>query len=171
MKKILILILLCLPLGAAYSQDNIEKSSDFTTGYIKGSYPYTFGTIDGVLYVFLGQDPFILVKYPSSDLRESFTIPNTVSRIARGAFMGARNLKELIIPYSVKYIGENAFDDTDIEKFTVSGNDVSAHFNAINEQDAGGVTYYDISGIPHPTPQTGVNIKMEGGSATKVIAK
>ena len=171
MKKLLLIIGMALCAFSVYAQDNIERTDNYPTGYMKAAYPYYFGTIDGVLYVFVGSSPSILVKYPSQDTRESFTIPNTVSRISKGAFKGCHNLKEIIIPGSVLYIGDDAFDDTEIERFVVSGNDISAYNRPVESINPGGVGYYDLSGMPIETPPDGVGIMMEHGQGTKILNK
>lgn len=168
MKKIFLILLLLSLFSISKAQENIEKGDQFPTGYIKATNPYHFATLDGVLYVYLGGQPFILVKYPPNDIRESFTIPTTVSRIAQGAFKGAKNLKELIIPQSVAYIGDNAFDDSGIEEFTIS---VSTSMYSMAEEGDEGVVYYDISGRVLDNPVQGVNIVSEKGVTKKVLIK
>ena len=169
MRKILLIIGIALWSCCVYAQDTIERTDNYPTGYIKGAYPYYFGTIDGVLYIFVGSSPSVLVRYPSQDTRESFTIPNTVSRISKGAFKGCRNLKEIIIPGSVFYIGDDAFDDTEIERFVVSGNDISANNHPVESINPGGDRYYDLSGIPADTPPVGIGITIKQGKGKKIL--
>lgn len=173
MKKLLLIIGMTLWACCGYAQDVIERTDNYPTGYIKGAYPYYFGTIDGVLYVFVGSYPTVLVKYPSQDSRESFTIPNTVSRISKGAFKGCRNLKEIIIPGSVFYIGDDAFDDTEIERFVASGNDISAYSQPVETMNpvSGVDGYYDLSGKATDSPPSGIGIKVEQGKGTKILNK
>lgn len=168
MKKIILIFALMMSAAVCHAQDTLEKMSDYPTGYLKGSYPYNFGTIDGVLYVFMGSEPFILVRYPAGDTRESFTIPNTVTRIARGAFQGC-TLKELIIPNSIFYIGDNSFEGAEIESFVVLGRDIPTGMSSARLPQNDGTRYYDLSGQSLPNPSQGVNIKVEGGTATKVL--
>lgn len=169
MKKLLSVIVMTLLACSLFAQDNIERTDNFPTGYIKGSFPYSFGSIDGVLYVFLGSEPSILVKYPPNDPSESFTIPNSVSRISKGAFKGCRNLKEIIIPPSVHYIGDDAFDDTEIERFVVASNDVSAYNNKVESVAPGIAGYFDLSGKAFDNPPSGIGIMVEKGVATKIL--
>lgn len=171
MKKIFFALFIILSVATVRAQDNIERTADYPTGYIKGAYPYNYGSIDGVLYVFLGSEPTILVRYPANDPRKSFSIPNSVSRIAKGAFKGCRNLKELIIPRSVIYIGDDAFDDTEIESFLVSGNDISTYTPAKREGEDSSIRYYDLSGRPLSSPVEGINLVVEGSNTTKVITR
>lgn len=171
MKKLLLISGVILWACCVYAQDNIERTDNYPTGYIKAAYPYYFGTIDGVLYVFMGSSPSILVKFPSQDTRESFTIPNTVSRISKGAFKGCHNLKEIIIPGSVFYIGDDAFDDTEIERFVVSGNDISAYNRPVESINPGVNAYYDLSGKVMDSPPSGIGISVEQGKGTKILTK
>lgn len=67
-----------------------------------------FSSLDGVLY---SKDGKTLIKYPAGKDDVSFTIPNGVSVIGRGAFDKCRNLTEIIIPNGVKSIGDVAFQD------------------------------------------------------------
>ena len=169
MKKIFLIFAFLISVALCSAQDALEKISDYPTGYLKGSYLNSnFGTIDGVLYLFMASEPYILVRYPAGDTRESFTIPNTVTRIARGAFQGCR-LKELIIPNSIFYIGDNSFEGAEIESFVVSGSDVSTGMSSVGLPQDEGTRYYDLSGQSLPNPSRGVNIKVEGGTATKVL--
>lgn len=163
MKNLLLIVGMALWACCVCAQDNIERTDNYPTGYIKAAYPYYFGTVDGVLYVFVGSSPSILVKYPSLDPRETFTIPNTVSRISKGAFKGCRNLREIIIPGSVFYIGDDAFDDTEIERFVVSGNDISTYNRPVESTNPGSVRYYDLSGIASDSPPAGIGIAVEQG--------
>ncbi len=67
---------------------------------------------DGVLYTKNGEGKAdILVLYPASKRDASFEIPNTVTAIANGAFMGAQ-FSSVTIPSSVTTIGDQAFYNT-----------------------------------------------------------
>lgn len=170
MKRLLLAVIISLFILPLQAQNNIETSDKYPTGYLKASYPYYYGSRDGVLYIFLGNDPVILVRYPAGDVRESFTVPATVSRIAQGAFKGCLNLKELILPNSLFYIADNAFDDTEISTFKVAGNDVSSS-PAIPKSDNSSTRYYDTSGQPLASPTQGINIIVENGEAKKIVGK
>ncbi len=64
---------------------------------------------NGVLYTKNGEGKAdVLVLYPASKRDASFEIPNTVTAIANGAFMGAQ-FSSVTIPSSVISIGEQAF--------------------------------------------------------------
>ena len=167
-KRLILLLIGCLSVALCQAQDNVETVSSEPTGYVKAVNPYTFGSMDGVLYVFRGPDPHILVRFPVADTRESFSIPPTGVRIARGAFKDCRNLTELIIPASVHFIGENAFDDSEITIFRVAGNDVAAKYSPHSETGENPL-YYNLAGNVSEVPTAGMNIKVENGVATKVL--
>lgn len=172
MKKFFLYLAMFLCCAIGYAQDNIEKTDSYPTGYIKAAYPYYYDTIDGVLYVFSGSSPHILVRFPVDDSRQTYTIPKYVTRIARGAFRGCKNLKELIIPTTVMYIGEDAFDDSGITSFTVSDKQSGAVSPSPDaSKGTEGIQYFDLSGKALANPTPGVNILVNNGSATKVLVK
>lgn len=65
--------------------------------------------VDGVLF---SKDMTRLMLYPASGEAESYTIPDTVTRIEPGAFAISLYLKNVSIPDSVSYIGPSAFLDS-----------------------------------------------------------
>lgn len=70
----------------------------------------------GVDFVMLGTT---LVYYAGRD--EKVNIPINVEAIAGGAFEGNTYVKEIRVPYTVKYIGDRAFADcTALEKVTIA---------------------------------------------------
>lgn len=169
MKKIILFLMICFGINLSYSQANIENDDNFPTGYISATNPYYYGSIDGVLYVFSGRNPYVLVRFPQGDPRESFEIPATVARIARGAFKGCMNLKELIIPESVYLIGDNAFDDSEIMSFIVSGNNLSVGSTFDTNRDD--PKYFGLSGIQTSEPISGINIEVSNGKSKKILVK
>ncbi len=62
---------------------------------------------DGVLY---NKEKTEIVCFPKNKRNISFEIPNSITKIADGAFEYCDNLTNIIIPNSVKSIGNNAFD-------------------------------------------------------------
>ena len=70
-----------------------------------------YKTIDGVLYAvgYEGTKDWILVRYPAGSRATAYTVHPNCRRIARGAFEGAAYLREIYLPETVSFIGEDAF--------------------------------------------------------------
>lgn len=67
--------------------------------------PY-FSHENGILF---SKDKTELLQYPAGIERESYTMPNSVERIASYAFSGCTHIKELHLSNALKTIGERAF--------------------------------------------------------------
>ncbi len=179
MKKIQLLFLSLLFGTAAYSQ---ELTND--KGYINnyGNSYYRFISEDGVLFLSvkpehlndIGYHKDVLIKYPQSKNLSSYTIPDGIATIAKGAFQGNKYLQKVIIPSSVKYIGDNAFADCDalvsIETYE-STSSVRAVENGASTSDVKEVGRYNIQGVKI---EEGVDgqvqiILYSDGTARKVI--
>ena len=65
---------------------------------------------DGVLF---NNDKTTLIQYPIGNKRTSYSIPNSVTLIKKGAFYDCTNLTSITIPNSVTSIGYTAFWDCD----------------------------------------------------------
>jgi len=171
MKKLLILLpMICLSSLEMAAQDNLEMKSEFPTGYVKATNPYEFRTIDGVLYACYSNGiPYVLVRYPAEAERQTFTIPSTVGRISRGAFQGCKNLKELEIPQSVYYIGDNAFENTSISRFIVTGADDAASNISAAKATTSEMAIYDTAGRKIEKPKPGINIQQMADKSTRKI--
>ncbi len=94
-------------------------------------------SVDGVLYT---ADEKTLVLYPQNKAGDTFTVPDTVTKIARRAFRGNNNLVEIVIGANVSTLGDGE-DDYEVfgeakklERFVVDAENQS--FSAI-----GGVLY------------------------------
>lgn len=66
----------------------------------------TFSVSNGILYTDSGKTLF---AYPAGKTASAFTIPSTVTKIAKCAFTYATNLKTVTIPTSVTTLDESAF--------------------------------------------------------------
>lgn len=76
-----------------------------------------FKVVDGVLY---SADGTVLVSYPPAKAGKSFSVPSTVTEIAKHAFCSAANLTSVTIPDSVQTIGPEAFlDCASLAVFTI----------------------------------------------------
>lgn len=62
----------------------------------------------GILFT---SDKSVLIQYPAGKTEVTYTIPNTVTTIASGAFSRCSALTSVYIPNSVINIGENAFSN------------------------------------------------------------
>ncbi|MCR4887471.1 MAG: leucine-rich repeat domain-containing protein [Clostridiales bacterium] len=62
--------------------------------------------LDGILF---DRDMQTLICYPAGKAQAQYNIPNCVTSIGYGAFMGCKNLKNVTIPDSVTNIGNGAF--------------------------------------------------------------
>ncbi|MBR0161135.1 MAG: leucine-rich repeat protein [Oscillospiraceae bacterium] len=79
--------------------------NEMTEIFVDEENPY-FCDVDGVLY---SKDLTELVYYPSGKNNTEYSIPEQTITIREGAFNWSRNLKKVIIPDSVKTIGQWAF--------------------------------------------------------------
>lgn len=64
-------------------------------------------SVDGVLYT---ADEKTLVLYPQNKAGDTFTVPDTVTKIARRAFRGNNNLVEIVIGANVLALGDGEDD-------------------------------------------------------------
>ena len=62
----------------------------------------SYCSLDGVLY---NKNKTVLFSYPGGKLDVSFTIPNSVTKIEKSAFVGCEYLQQVYIPSSVTEIG------------------------------------------------------------------
>ena len=110
MKK-LFTMLLVLVMSTTVNAQEIEKVDKYTSGYINGTYMNKYKTIDGVLYAvgYEGTKDWILVRYPAGSRNTTYNVHPNCRRIARGAFEGAAYLREIYLPETVSFIGEDAF--------------------------------------------------------------
>lgn len=67
-----------------------------------------FSVTDGVLFSDNGQTLF---AYPGGKSETSYTIPSTVKKVGKGAFIGNTQLAQIIIPEGVTEFGSSAFQN------------------------------------------------------------
>ena len=72
-------------------------------------------TVNGVVY---NKDKTVLVKYPSAKTDTSFTVPETVTAIAPGAFYHAKHLRTIILN-NVNTFGALSFAESQIESIII----------------------------------------------------
>ena len=172
MKKLIVLLLFIVLGTSLYAQTPITAK-----GYIEA---YSIICEEGVLFgAYRTSAPYgenILIKYPQSKQSTSYTIPDWVTTIAKGAFQGNKNIKTIRIPSSVNYIGDNAFDGCDqltsIEKYQ-STSSVRAVEADDSPSEAREVGRYNIQGVKVQEDENGqVQIILySDGTSQKVINK
>ncbi len=81
-----------------------------------------FKAVEDVLYTKNGET---LIKYPSQKEGDSYIIPNTVTKIANGAFQDCNELAHITLPQNLKEIGDNAFLNTSIQEIDLPNGMIS----------------------------------------------
>ena len=175
MKKI-ITFLLALTMSAAIHAQEIEKIDKFVSGYINGNYMNKYKTIDGVLYAvgYEGTKDWILVRYPAGSRATAYTVHPNCRRIARGAFEGAAYLREIYLPETVSFIGEDAFAGcTSLQGIYFDESSPSAvrgiEADRTNTDEAEEVARYNLSGHPCSPNDKGVQIIVYTDYTTRTI--
>ena len=133
-----------------------------------------YKTIDGVLYAvgYEGTKDWILVRYPAGCRNTTYTVHQNCRRIARGAFEGAAYLREIYLPETVSFIGEDAFAGcTSLQGIYYGENTPSAvrNVNDDNGIDADEVARYDLSGRPCSPSDKGIQIIVYSDFTAKTI--
>ena len=86
--------------------------------------------IDGSLYTKDGKD---LVLYATGKKEESFTVPDSVTRIFEGAFRHCNRIKSIVIPDSVISIGKDAFSECrNLTSITLGAGVTDIEYGALN---------------------------------------
>ena len=173
MRKVFFL-LLALMMSTAINAQEIEKIDKFPSGYINGTYMNKYKTIDGVLYAvgYEGTKDWILVRYPSGCRNTSYTVHPNCRRIARGAFEGAAYLREIRLPETVSFIGEDAFAGCTSLQGIYFGDGSSTAVKSAEFTDSGDaeeVARYSLSGRPCTPTEKGVQIIVYSDYTTKTI--
>ena len=173
MRKVLFL-LLALIMSTAIKAQEIEKIDKFASGYINGTYMNKYKTIDGVLYAvgYEGTKDWILVRYPAGSRNTTYTVHENCRRIARGAFEGAAYLREIYLPETVSFVGEDAFAGCTSLQGIYYGNNTPSAVRAAEttvNSDAEEVARYNLSGHPCSPNDKGVQIIVYSDYTTRTI--
>ena len=174
MKKIFTL-LFALTMSTAINAQEIEKIDKFASGYINGTYMNKYKTIDGVLYAvgYEGTKDWILVRYPAGSKATSYTVQENCRRIARGAFEGAAYLREIYLPSTVSYIGDDAFAGcTSLQGiyFGEEGSSTAVRSAPASANDnAEEVARYNLLGRPCGLNDKGVQIIVYSDFTTRTV--
>ena len=169
-------ILLALAMSAGLHAQEIEKIDKFASGYINGNYMNKYKTIDGVLYAvgYEGTKDWILVRYPAGSRNITYSVHPNCRRIARGAFEGAAYLREIYLPETVSFIGEDAFAGcTSLQGIYYGEGTPSAvrgiEANGSSNDDAEEVARYNLSGRPCSPNEKGVQIIVYSDFSTRTV--
>ena len=175
MKKI-ITLLLVLTMSLAIHAQEIEKIDKFASGYINGTYMNKYKTIDGVLYAvgYEGTKDWILVRYPAGSRATAYNVHPNCRRIARGAFEGAAYLREIYLPETVSFIGEDAFAGcTSLQGIYFDESSPSAvrgiEVDGTHTGEAEEVARYNLSGHPCSPNDKGIQIIVYTDYTTRTI--
>lgn len=174
MKRIIFLLFTQIMSTAIMAQE-IEKVDKYTSGYINGTYMNKYKTIDGVLYAvgYEGTKDWILVRYPAGSRSTTYTVHPNCRRIARGAFEGAAYLKEIFLPETVSFIGENAFAGCTSLQGIYYGERTPSAVRTVERNHSDGdvdeVARYNLSGRPCRPNEKGVQIIVYSDFTTKTI--
>ena len=175
MKKCLFLLFL-MAIGTSVYGDNTLYERD---GYLTSDYTqyYSFETLEGVLYIRFNYNQYqnyltTLVKFPQNKSLATYTVPDKVRTIARGAFQGNKYIQTIRIPSTVKYIGDNAFDGCESLK-TIEVYQASSAIPAVEmdeNPDKKEIGRYNINGVKVEEKDGGIQIILySDGSADKVL--
>ena len=173
MKKI-ITLLMALTMCAAIQAQEIEKIDKFASGYINGTYMNKYKTIDGVLYAvgYEGTKDWILVRYPAGCRNATYTVHPNCRRIARGAFEGAAYLREIYLPETVSFIGEDAFAGCTSLQGIYYGDSSSSAVRSVespHHSDAEEVARYNLAGRPCSPNEKGVQVIVYSDFTTRTV--
>ena len=174
MKRI-IFLLFTQRMSTAIMAQEIEKVDKFTSGYINGTYMNKYITIDGVLYAvgYEGTKDWILVRYPAGSRSTTYTVHPNCRRIARGAFEGAAYLKEIFLPETVSFIGEDAFAGCTSLQGIYYGESTPSAVRTVERNHSNGdvdeVARYNLSGRPCRPNEKGVQIIVYSDFTTQTI--
>ena len=175
MRKVLF-VMLALIMSTAIKAQEIEKIDKFASGYINGTYMNKYKTIDGVLYAvgYEGTKDWILVRYPAGSRNTTYNVHPNCRRIARGAFEGAAYLREIYLPETVSFIGEDAFVGCISLQGIYYGESTPSSVRGI-EADTNGnenieeVARYNLAGRTCSPNEKGVQIIVYSDFTTKTI--
>ena len=173
MKKIMILLMALTMCAVAIHAQEIEKVDKFTSGYINGTYMNKYKTIDGVLYAvgYEGTKDWILVRYPAGSRNTTYTVHPNCRRIARGAFEGASYLREIYLPETVSFIGEDAFAGcTSLQGiYFDEDNPVAVRSIEADNSNATEVARYNLAGRPCSPNDKGIQIIVYSDFTTQTV--
>ena len=115
---------------------------------------------------------WILVRYPAGSRNATYTVHPNCRRIARGAFEGAAYLREIYLPETVSFIGEDAFAGcTSLQGIYFGESSPSAvrGIEGSSNDTSEEVARYNLSGRPCSPSDKGVQIIVYSDFTTRTV--
>ena len=120
-----------------------------------------------------GTKDWILVRYPAGSRNTTYNVHPNCRRIARGAFEGAAYLREIYLPETVSFIGEDAFAGCTSLQGIYYGKNTPSAVRGIeakgSDNDAEEVARYNLSGRPCSPNEKGVQIIVYSDFTTRTV--
>ena len=95
-----------------------------------------FSSVDGVLY----ENDYTLSAYPAGKKDEVYEVKEGTGIIGNYAFMNCKNVKEVILPSSLRNIWDGAFQNSGITKINIPENLTKINEYALNAPDLAEIT-------------------------------
>lgn len=172
MKKFLILLFL-MAIGTSAFAQVLNNPDGYITRYTAGTNAGSFYTNDGVFFVkYYYNSKSVLVKFPQYKNTTTYTVPDDVYIIAKGAFEGNKYIQTIRIPSTLTSIGDNAFDGCENLK-NIEVYDASSAIPAVEmdeDIEKKEIGRYNINGVKVEEKDGGIQIILySDGSAEKVL--
>jgi hypothetical protein len=160
-----------------YGLDFVDNNGYLFINSSEYYYYCSYETIDGVLYIRYTNkngNTYIhtLVKFPQNKSLTTYTVPDKVRTIARGAFQGNKYIQTIRIPSTIQYIGDNAFDGCEnLKTIEVYSSDSAIQAVEMDEDiEKKEIGRYNINGVKVEEKDGGIQIILySDGSAEKVL--
>lgn len=179
MKKTILTLLLTIVWALGASAQYTVTNNGTGEGYMGITFQGYYHSEDGVLFAtfddrYSSGSPRCetLVKFPQSKEMKSYTVPDGVYCIARGAFQGNQYLEEIRLPSTVYYVGDDAFRDCANLKRIVTY-EATTHAKpaemAPGEGERREVARYDLQGLPVKAGARGIQIVVYNDYTTETV--
>ena len=112
------------------------------------------------------------MHYPAGSRNTTYTVHPNCRRIARGAFEGAAYLREIYLPETVSFIGEDAFAGCTSLQGIYFGEENPAAVRSIeadSDSNATEVARYNLAGRPCSPNDKGVQIIVYSDYSTQTV--
>ena len=114
------------------------------------------------------------MRYPAGNRNTTYIVHENCRRIARGAFEGAAYLREIYLPETVSFIGENAFAGCISLQGIYYGENAPSSVRGIEANGSSNdkvkeVARYNLSGQPCSPNEKGIQIIVYSDFTTKTV--